>query len=150
MEQNSFFAKLCELDQDDQLMHDCLTVCQSLNPQALHEEIAKIRRTYDDINFRLEDYVRHSRSPAISALANAQKTYYQTVKQLTEQELPVYLHSELSFPGDEQSEAGMLYAEYAIDFARQSIYHALLCVLSAIDMEHSIGEQPKHQEGCVE
>lgn len=135
MEREVFYAKLCELDEDAHLMRICLRTCQTLDAKELQETMEKLQETGDEWTAHLEDNIRKSRSPALSALAQTQKTYYQEVKRITEQELPGYLHSEASTLIQDQSEAGMLYAECAIDFARQSIYHALFSALSAIRLE---------------
>lgn len=138
MEPSPFFVKLFELEQDYQALQNCLQVCRSMNTEELHAEIAKIQYTCDEVNSRLENSIHSSRSPAVSELAQAQKSYYQTVKELREKKLPAYLHSEC---GDDELEARMLYAEYAIDFARQSICHALIAALTAVDMEKMMKKQ---------
>lgn len=135
MERDAFYAKLCELDEDAHLMRTCLHTCQTFDFKQLQDTLEKLRETSEVWTAHLEDNIHKSRSPALSALAQTQKTYYQEVKRITEQELPGYLHSEASTPIQDQSEAGMLYAECAIDFARQSIYHALFSALSAIRLE---------------
>lgn len=144
MEREAFYAKLCELDEDVHLMRTCLHTCQILDIKELQDTLEKLRETSDAWTAHLENNIRKSRSPALSALARTQKTYYQEVTRITEQELPGYLHSEASTLIQDQSEAGMLYAECAIDFARQSIYHALFSVLSAIRLEE---QAEKETEG---
>lgn len=135
MEHNAFFAKLCELEQDYETLQGCLRACQTLSPSELEQVLGKVDKTYDELNARLESYVHSARSPAIAALAQAQQTYYLTVKRLSEGQLPAYLHNDTSTPEEDRTEAEMLYAEYAIDFARQSICHALRTVLTAIESQ---------------
>lgn len=64
-------------------------------------------------------------------LAQAQRTYDRTVQALLEETLPADLHSESTTPGEDRTEARMLCAEYAVDFARQAVRRAMLAVLSA-------------------
>lgn len=132
MEHNAFFAKLCELEQDYETLQNCLQACQTLSPTDLDQVLGQVDKTYDQLNARLDSYVHSGRSPAIAALAQAQQTYYLTVKQLSQEQLPAYLHNDTSTPEEDRAEAEMLCAEYAIDFARQSIYHALHTVLTAV------------------
>lgn len=135
MEREAFYPKLCELDEDTHIMQACLRTCQTLDSNELQAATQKLHETSDEWAAHLEDNIRRSRSPALSALAETQKNYYQAVKRITEQKRPAYFYGEVSTPVQEQSEARMLYAEYAIDFARQSIYHALFSALSAISLE---------------
>ena len=58
-------------------------------------------------------------------------TYDRTVQALMEETLPEDLHSEGTTPGEDRTEARMLCAEYAVDFARQAVRRAMLAVLSA-------------------
>lgn len=133
MKRNVFFAKLCELSQDDRLLTQCLQRCQTQDPAELRAACRQARQAYDAANRRLENAVRNSRSPAVSALAEAQRAYYRRAEALAAQVLPGWLHSEASTCDEDRQEAQLLYAEYAIDFARQSLYYALCSALSAAE-----------------
>lgn len=45
------------------------------------------------------------------------------------------LHSDESSPDEDKSEAGMLYAEFAMDFATLAMQQALISALSALDSQ---------------
>lgn len=138
---NAFFAKLCELEQDDEMLRDCLAACQPLASTDLKRALKQVDERQQELNNLLESYICCGRSPAISALAQAQQTYYQTARQLTEDTLPSNLHSEASTPDQDQTEAQLLYAEYAIDFARQSICLALHAALTAVIVQQTLEKE---------
>lgn len=59
------------------------------------------------------------------------------IKKFLEQDLPDYLHGESSSAAEDNAEALALYAEYAIDYAAQSMRYALIAALKAIDLQIS-------------
>ena len=59
------------------------------------------------------------------------------IKKFLEQDLPDYLHCESSSAAEDNAEALALYAEYAIDYAAQSMRYALIAALKAIDLQMS-------------
>lgn len=149
MERNTFFVKLCELEQDYQMIEACLHLCQSYRAEELHRALEEVKRACMAFHMHLEDDIRRGRSAAVSELAEAQETYYLRAKELTERELPSCLCGESGTPDEGRREARMLYAEYAVDFARQSIYHALLAVLSALESQSSGEENADEEESDV-
>ena len=142
MNQSPFFVKLCELEQEEQRLRECLRLCGALRPDELRRSRQAIQRECGQDRMRLEEDIWDSRSPAVAKLAEAQRTYCLTAQRLMEESLPGDLHSEGSTPDEDRAEAGMLYAEYAIDFARQSIRHALLAALSAMEAQYGQEDGP--------
>lgn len=118
-----------------------------LYPQAEHEEVCReLNRLWQEFReneLLMQKNVAGCHSPAVAALAAAQLEYDLSVEHILKDELPGYLHSEGNDRSEDQAEAASLYAEYAIDFAAQSLRHALLAVLSAIDLEMSCEEKAK-------
>lgn len=131
MEQSPFLVKICQLEQDYQTLEDCLRACRSMEEEDLALQLRRVWRAYSQADSHLEEAIRSGRSPAVCKLAQAQHTYDRTVQGLLEETLPADLHSEASTPGEDRTEARMLCAEYAVDFARQSVRRAMLAVLSA-------------------
>ena len=74
------------------------------------------------------------RSRAVAKLSQAQLDYRQKVEELKKQ-IKDDLHSEDSSAEDDEREAGMLYAEFAMDFATLAMQQALISVLNALDKE---------------
>ena len=60
--------------------------------------------------------------------------FYKCVEELKKQ-IKDDLHSEDSSAEDDEREAGMLYAEFAMDFATLAMQQALISVLNALDKE---------------
>ena len=56
-------------------------------------------------------------------------------------ELPKYLHSEIGDDAETDAEAYALYAEYAIDFAVQSMRYALIAAMKAIDAQNELSKE---------
>lgn len=144
--QEIFSFKLYELEQQYNKMRSRLKLYQNDN----HEEVQLHRRQLMDEcrenDILLENRVQSSRSPAITALSEAQLAYCTRSRQILEQELPVYMHSDNGDRKQEQAEAAALYAEYAIDFAVQATRQALLAALSAIDLQLTCEERNENYE----
>lgn len=131
MEQSPFLVKICQLEQDYQTLEDCLRACRDLEAADIQLQLRRVWQAYSEADRGLEEAVRSSRSPAMRRLAQAQCTYDRTVQDLLEQTLPQDLHSEATTPDEARVEARMLWAEYAVDFARQAVRRAMLAALSA-------------------
>lgn len=54
---------------------------------------------------------------------------------LKDGEMEDYLHCERSSQLEDHAEASALYAEYAIDYAMQTVQYALIVSLSAMDLQ---------------
>ncbi len=144
--QEMFAIKLYELEQQYGRMQSRLQLCQQEDHARIRQELEKATDEYKENELLLQKNVAGSRSPAVPALANAQLTYFQTVRQILEQKLPNYLHSEASTSSDDKAEAAALYAEYAIDFAVQSTRYALIAALTAIDLQMGAEEQKEKKQ----
>ena len=133
MKPGAFFPKLQELAQDYEKIQDFLNLNPPLDRNTLQSELQRLTKSCEDLNASMNDYICSGRSPAVSALTEIQKNYYLSVKNMAEKQLPLYIRSACNSPQEALEEARALYAEYAIDFARQSINYALLSVLAAMD-----------------
>ena len=145
MKQSPFFVKICELEEDYEMVQHCLHICDSWDQKDLDHQLQQIKRAYDQERLRLEENIHSAHSPAVLKLAQAQYTYDLTIQHLMEGSLPRDLHCDFSTPQKDRSEAMMLYAEYAIDFARQSLRHALIASLSAVEAQQN-PQPPKNDE----
>lgn len=135
-----FAAKLYELEQQYGRMQSRLHLCQQEDHKKIRQELQRASDEYKENELLLKSNVESSRSPAVTALADAQLGYFQTAEKILEQELPDYLRSETEPASASQAEAFALYAEYAIDFAVQSVKYALLSALKAIDVQMDVEE----------
>lgn len=134
-----FAVKLYELERQYGRMQSRLRLCQQDDHQKIRQELQRVMEEYQEDELLLLNNVENSRSPAVAALAGAQLDYSRRAEEILEQELPEYLRDEDGSAPEEgakhQAEAAALYAEYAIDFAVQSIRYALMTALKAMDMQ---------------
>lgn len=134
-----FAVKLYELERQYGRMQSRLRLCQQDDHQKIRQELQRVMEEYQEDELLLLNNVENSRSPAVAALAGAQLDYSRRAEEILEQELPEYLRDEDGSAPEEgakhQAEAAALYAEYAIDFAVQSMRHALMTALKAMDMQ---------------
>ena len=134
-----FAVKLYELERQYGRMQSRLRLCQQDDHQKIRQELQRVMEEYQEDELLLLNNVENSRSPAVAALAGAQLDYSRRAEQILEQELPEYLRDEDGSAPEEgakhQAEAAALYAEYAIDFAVQSMRYALMTALKAMDMQ---------------
>ena len=68
----------------------------------------------------------------MTKLAQAQLDYRRKIDEMKKQ-IVSDLHCEESSPEEDEREAGMLYAEFAMDFATLAMQQALISALSALD-----------------
>ena len=134
-----FAVKLYELERQYGRMQSRLRLCQQDDHQKIRQELQRVMEEYQEDELLLLNNVENSRSPAVAALAGAQPDYSRRAGKILEQELPEYLQDEDGSAPEEgaehQAEAAALYAEYAIDFAVQSMRYALMTALKAMDMQ---------------
>ena len=140
-------VKLYELEREYGRMQSRLRLCQQDGHQKIRQELQRITEEYQEDELLLLNNVENSRSPAVAALADAQLDYSRRAEKILEQELPEYLRDEDGSAPEEgaehQAEAAALYAEYAIDFAVQSMRYALMTALKAMDMQMDSEEGKK-------
>lgn len=141
-----FAIKLYELERQYGRMQSRLQLCRGEDREKIRRELHAIRDEFMENELLLKKSVENSRSPAVAALSRAQGEYYRTVRELLERELPMQLHSEITQPSEGAAEAAALYAEYAIDFAVQSMRYALMAALTAMDLEMKIEEGGQDDE----
>ena len=137
--QEFFTSKLFELERQYGQMISRLKLSQ----QDTQEDIQKKYRQV--LNFRLQTEISSGRSPAVSALARLQLNYFRSCENLLAQELPAYLHNDAGSRQEDEAETFALYAEYAMDFAVQSMRYALMAALQAMDMQMSCTNEKKEE-----
>lgn len=143
-----FTIKLYELERQYGRTMSRLRIYEEEDHGRIRQELKQLMAEYQENEQMLQRNVSMSRSPAVSALAEAQLRYDRRVRHILQEELPGYLHGENSDPAADQAEAASLYGEYAIDFAVQALRHALIAALWAIDLQRDWEEreQPPRRE----
>ena len=141
LNQELFAIKLYEMEQQYGKIQSRIRICGQEDHQTVREELRKARSEYREHAMTLQESVEGSRSPAVTELARTQLEYSQAMDRLSKGSLEKYLHSEESSPLDDEVEATTLYAEYAIDYAVQTMQYALIAALSAMDAQLTAEEQ---------
>ena len=134
--QNGIFAyKLCELEEENERLQSRIYLFQSKDEAQVQKELDQLRDEGREHQLLLDERIRASRSPAVAALAQAQLEFGRRVEQVLHEELPDEMRGRNQTSAEDQSEAMSLFAEYAIDFATQSMRYALIAALSAIALQ---------------
>ncbi|WP_295630395.1 hypothetical protein [uncultured Intestinimonas sp.] len=134
--QNGIFAyKLCELEEEYGRLQSRIYLFQSKDEAQVQKELDQLRDEGREHQLLLDERIRASRSPAVAALAQAQLEFGRRVEQVLHEELPDEMRGRNQTSAEDQSEAMSLFAEYAIDFATQSMRYALIAALSAIALQ---------------
>lgn len=129
--------KLYELEKSYGLMQSRLRMCQKAEPDKLRRELQELKDEYEEKNYLLEQNAKNSRSPAVAVLSERQVEFFKNTENIMSN-LPEYLHSEVYEDNEVNAEAYALYAEYAIDFAVQSMRYALIAAMKAIDAQNEL------------
>ena len=138
-----FAIKLYELEKQYSQMQSKLRIAQTASHEKIRQELAQMKDICEEEELQLQRSMECCHSPAIAALSGIQKEYAEKAKQLLAENLPYYMQNESNDAEESRAEAVSLYAEYAIDFATQSIHQALLAALSAMDLQMTL-ERKEH------
>ena len=148
---NGIFAgKLNELETQYAQTIRCLRCCQRSDHREIQRSLRCLWQEYRENELLLQRSIAKSHSPAVAALSAAQLEYVLKIQHILQNELPGFVHGEGTDVTDDQAEAASLYGEYAIDFAAQSMRHALLAALSAIDLQMNCEEREDIPENTEE
>ena len=143
-----FAVKLYEMGEQYGKLQCRIRVCEENNRKRIHETLQKAADEYKENTFLLEEKVKNCRSRAVAKLAEAQLDYRKKTEELMKGPVMEALHSQESSPEQDEEEADMLYAEFAMDFATLAVQQAMLSVLSALDRKNDIEKSKgvKNQE----
>ena len=148
MDNSVFAVKLYEMGEQYGKLQCRIRVCEENNRKRIHETLQKAVDEYKENTFLLEQKVKNCRSRAVAKLAEAQLDYRKKTEELMKGPVMEALHSQESSPEQDEEEADMLYAEFAMDFATLAVQQAMLSVLSALDRKNDIEKSKgvKNQE----
>lgn len=129
-----FAFKLYEMEEQYGKLQCRVRICEEGSRDKIHSELKRAEDEYEESTMLLREKAKSCRSRAVAKLSQAQLDYRQKVEELKKQ-IKDDLHSEDSSAEDDEREAGMLYAEFAMDFATLAMQQALISVLNALDKE---------------
>ena len=143
-----FAFKLYELEEQYGKLQCRVRVCEEGGRDKIHSELQKAEDEFEENTLLLKEKVNSCRSGAVAKLSQAQLDYRQKIEEMKKQ-LVKDLHSDDSSPEEDEKEAGMLYAEFAMDFATLSVQQALISALRALDSRKSAVDEKKGEtEEC--
>ena len=127
--QGIFACKLLEMEKQYGRLQSHLRVCQQGNREKIRSEIRELEAQCAETDMLLQQFAEGSRSPCIAELSEAQLSFQQKAEAALEHAIGGAGNAETA------AELTTLYAEYALDFATQSVNHAMLAALHAIDLQ---------------
>lgn len=131
---NSIFAvKLYEMGEQYGKLQCRIRVCEENSGSRIHETLQKAVEEYKENTLLLEKRARTCRSRAVAKLTEAQLEYRKKTEELMKGTVREALHTEQADPEQDEEEADMLYAEFAMDFASLAVQQAMISVMTALD-----------------
>ena len=146
LKEGIFAVKLCELEQEYGRLQSRIHLFEGKDAAQAQQEILRLQDEYREHKLLLDEQIRSSRSSAVSSLSKAQLEYGQRVEQILNEELPNEMRGRNQSCAEDQAEVMTLYAEYAIDFATQSMRQALAAALSAVVLQQRAEQEAKKYE----
>ena len=143
LKQGIFAVKLCELEREYGRLQSRIHLFEGKDAAQAQQEILRLQDEYREHKLLLDERIRSSRSSAVSSLSKAQLEYGQRVEQILNEELPNEMRGRNQSCAEDQAEVMTLYAEYAIDFATQSMRQALAAALSAVVLQQRAEQEAK-------
>ena len=148
IDESVFAFKLYELEEQYGKLQCRVRVCEEGGRDKIHSELQKAEDEFEENTLLLKEKVKSCRSGVVAKLSQAQLDYRQKIEEMKKQ-LVKDLHSDDSSPEEDEKEAGMLYAEFAMDFATLSVQQALISALRALDSRKSAVDEKKGEtEEC--
>ena len=139
---NSIFAvKLYEMAEQYGKMQCRIRVCEQGDKAKIRSELKKAEEELEENTLLLEEKAGSCRSEAVKALSQIQLEYRKKTQELMKKQLAHDIHSEDSSPEEDESEAELLYAEYAMDFATLAVQQALVSALTALEDQKNVEEE---------
>ena len=146
IDESVFAVKLYEMEEQYGKLQCRLRICEQGGRERIHSELEKAEGEYRENTMLLEEKAKSCRSPAVTKLTQAQLDYRQKIGDVMKKQVIKDLHSDDSTPEQDEREADMLYAEFAMDFATLAMQQALISALAALDRTES-AEDTEDSEG---
>lgn len=130
-----FSQKIQELNAENQKLLGFLEHVRSGNVSTKLKYMEILQLEFQERMKQLKDEIENSRSQAMKELAKVQYEYFDSMKTLLQNKLPLYLHSEVSDEMNDREEAGYLYTEFAFELIRQSLISATIAYMDILEPE---------------
>ena len=141
-----FAVKLYEMEEQYGKLQCRIRICEQGGSDKIHSELNKAEEEYKENTMLLEEKARSSRSLAVQRLIRAQLDYRQKTADLMKDDIIKDIHSEDNSLEEDKTEADLLYAEFAMDFATLAMQQALISALAALDRQGIADNTVKDKE----
>ena len=139
-----FAVKLEELDRQYGHLRSRLEQCLDADHQRVREILRDVLGECRESDWLLRRSAEGCRCQAVAELAEAQRAYARRTEEILQREMPCMMAGE-DGPQEERAESAALYAEYAMDYAAQSMRGALAAALTALDLQMDCEEKRKEE-----
>lgn len=140
-----FAVKLYEMEEQYGKLQCRIRICEQGGKDKIHSELEKAEQEYKENTMLLEEKAKTCRSRAVSRLSQAQLDYRHKIGEIMKTQIINDLHTGDSSRREDEEEAELLYAEFAMDFATLAVQQALISALAALE-----GQQEREQDDMEE
>lgn len=151
IDESVFAIKLYEMEEQYGKLQCRIRICEQGGRDKIHSELEKAEEELRENTLLLEEKAKTCRSQAVIRLTQAQLDYREKIGENMKKQIISDLHTQDSSPREDEEEADMLYAEFAMDFATLAMQQALISALTALDRQKS-AENPdmKRDAECTD
>ena len=132
-EESIFAVKLNEIGEQYGKLACRIRICEQGGRDKIHSELEKAEEEYKENTMLLEQKAKTCRSRAVNRLSQAQLDYRQRIGEIMKSRILSDIHTRDSSPQEDEEEAELLYAEFAMDFATLAVQEAFISVLTALE-----------------
>lgn len=134
LEHGIFDVKLHELKREYVRMQSRLRLFQGKDLEQVHRERERLQEEYQAQDRLLEEAARSCRCRTMARLAELQRDYGRQAEELLQTGLTAG-QQDFGSSGRDRAEAVTLCAEFAMDFATQTMRYAMITALSAMELQ---------------
>ena len=136
-----FAVKLYEMAEQYGKLQCRIRVCEQGDSRKIREELKKAEEELEENTLLLQEKTESCRSEAVRRMSQEQLDYRKKTQDLMTRQLVQDIHSEDSTVEEDEREAELLYAEYAMDFATLAMQQAMISVLTALENQKDADKQ---------
>ena len=136
-----FAVKLYEMAEQYGKLQCRIRVCEQGDSRKIREELKKAEEELEENTLLLQEKTESCRSEAVRRMSQVQLDYRKKTQDLMTRQLVQDIHYEDSTVEEDEREAELLYAEYAMDFATLAMQQAMISVLTALENQKDADKQ---------
>lgn len=134
-----FIIKEQELCQAYEQFVSSLKALEINNHDKIKEEIKRLDMDNDTEMLKMKKMSEYSKSKITTKLTQCQISYYKSMEKIINEEM-IHMTNPCMSMIEQQTEAYSLYAEYVVDFAKESMRQAVRATLVATDQQMTLNE----------